>query len=144
MHDMAARTDASQELMQDYKTLRDFVGAKEGARFTTDQEELMARAFEAYLREGNAPNEGLRGVFERMKQWLSDVYRSMRDLNVELNDDIRRVFDGWIDATENSADDIILELSTDDVSTGTMSFRDMMAELKQDKSILQAMKECAI
>lgn len=56
-------------------------------------QEQWARGFEAYLREGTAPTSGLAGVFEQFKRWLSQVYRSVTDLNVKINDDVRGVFD---------------------------------------------------
>jgi hypothetical protein len=56
-------------------------------------QEQWARGFEAYLREGVAPNEGLRGIFEQFKRWLTGIYRNALDLNVNINDDIRGVFD---------------------------------------------------
>ena len=56
-------------------------------------QEQWARGFEAYLREGVAPNEGLRGIFDQFKRWLTSIYRQALDLNVNINDDIRGVFD---------------------------------------------------
>ena len=56
-------------------------------------QEQWARAFEAYLMEGKSPSKDLRTVFERMRAWLLAVYRSVTNLNVEISDDIRSVFD---------------------------------------------------
>ena len=56
-------------------------------------QEQWARGIEAYMREGQAPTPELAGVFERFKQWLVDVYRSLADLNVKLSPEIRQVFD---------------------------------------------------
>jgi hypothetical protein len=55
--------------------------------------EQFARGFEAYLFEGKAPSVELRAVFARVRAWLLNVYKSMAALKVEINDDIRRVFD---------------------------------------------------
>ncbi|MDR1947624.1 MAG: hypothetical protein LBQ51_10745 [Desulfovibrio sp.] len=55
--------------------------------------EYFARGFEAYCREGKAPSEGLRGVFARFKKWLLAVYKDAKELGVEMNDDVRGVFD---------------------------------------------------
>lgn len=54
--------------------------------------EQWARAFEAYLREGEAPSAGLRGIFEQFKRWLLDLYRSATDLNINLSDEMKGVF----------------------------------------------------
>jgi hypothetical protein len=64
-------------------------------------QEQWARGFEAYLREGTAPTSRLAGVFEQFKQWLTQVYRSLKDLNVNLSDDVRGVFDRLLGAPEN-------------------------------------------
>jgi hypothetical protein len=55
--------------------------------------EKWARGFEAYLYEGKAPSEELRGVFRRFRSWLKQVYQSLKSLNVELTDEVRSVFD---------------------------------------------------
>lgn len=55
--------------------------------------EQFARGFEAYLFKGKAPNTELQGVFQRFRAWLVNIYKELRNLNVELNDDITRVFD---------------------------------------------------
>ncbi len=77
---------------KDWQTVKDWLGAK-GNTLTEEQEEKFARGFEAYLREGKAPKPGLQGVFDRFKTWLTSIYKSAQDLNVEINEDIRRVFD---------------------------------------------------
>lgn len=59
-------------------------------------QEQWARGFEAYVREGNAPSAGLARAFEQFKQWLTAIYRRASDLNVNLSDDIRRVFDNLL------------------------------------------------
>lgn len=63
------------------------------AATTVEHHEKFARAIEAYFREGKAPTEALRAVFARFAAWLKEIYRSARDLDVELNDDVRAVFD---------------------------------------------------
>ena len=55
--------------------------------------EFFARGFEAYLREGRAPDLELTGVFRTLKRLLMNIYRSVKSLNVQLSDDVRRVFD---------------------------------------------------
>jgi hypothetical protein len=55
--------------------------------------EQFARGFEAYLFEGKAPSTELRGIFQRFRAWMLQVYRELKNLNVELNDEVRGVFD---------------------------------------------------
>lgn len=53
--------------------------------------EKFARGFEQYLRDGEAPSAELKGVFQRFRDWLVEIYKSAKSLNVKLNDDIRGV-----------------------------------------------------
>ncbi len=55
--------------------------------------EKWARGFEAYLRDGVAPTDGLRAAFERFRMWLTEVYRSVRDLGVTVPDEVGGVMD---------------------------------------------------
>lgn len=55
--------------------------------------EQFARGFESYLREGNSPNIELRGVFQKMRAWLVNVYSNISKLGVSLNSEVRGVFD---------------------------------------------------
>lgn len=77
---------------REFETIKKWLGAK-GNTFTELQEEKFARGFEAYLREGKAPVEGLKAVFEKFKEWLTSIYKTARQLDVTINDDIREVFD---------------------------------------------------
>lgn len=55
--------------------------------------EQWARAFEVYLRDGKAPNAAMRGVFEQFKDFLTQVYKSVTGMGVNLSPEIRGVFD---------------------------------------------------
>lgn len=55
--------------------------------------EQFARGFESYLMEGKAPNLELQTVFARVKSWMLNVYQSLKNLNVDLNPEVRGVFD---------------------------------------------------
>jgi hypothetical protein len=91
--DLAKRDDASEVLKGDYQKVLDYLGAKDGEPFTREQQETWARANEQYLREGKAPSASLKGAFQRFAIWLGTVYKHASDLGVELNDNIRGVFD---------------------------------------------------
>src|SRR5690606_29666169 len=80
-------------------TIREWVG-NDGGDFTTEQHEQFARGFEAYLFEGKAPSPELVTAFARFRSWLIGVYKSLRNLNVELTDDVRGVFDRLIATDE--------------------------------------------
>ena len=90
---------------EDTQAILDFVGANSLAEITAEtpegveMHEKFARAFEAYLREGKAPSLSLRNAFARIKEWMMRLYQSADDLDVELDDSIRGVFDRML-ATE--------------------------------------------
>ncbi len=84
---------ADDSMRADYVTLMNWLDATEGEPLTREQHEQFARGFEAYLREGKAPSKSLESPFARFKKWLLRIYRQARQLNVELTDDVRGVFD---------------------------------------------------
>lgn len=94
MADLSTLPSATEELKTDFETLKTWLNYEEGqVSFTVDQQEQFARGFEAYLREGKAPSSALAEAFENFKQWLMQIYKSLRDLNVELTDEVRGVMD---------------------------------------------------
>lgn len=55
--------------------------------------EIFARGFEQYLREGKAPNNYLKQAFRSFWNWLRHLYPMAEKLDVEINDSIRSVYD---------------------------------------------------
>lgn len=55
--------------------------------------EIFARGFEQYLREGKAPNNYLKQAFRSFWNWLRHLYPMAERLGVEINDSIRSVYD---------------------------------------------------
>lgn len=98
--DVAAQADAPEQIVRDVATIRAWVGAEQGQAFTVEQHEQFARGFEKYLAEGKAPNPDLAGTFARFKRWIIGVYKDLTRLNVELTDDVRRVFDRLVATDE--------------------------------------------
>jgi hypothetical protein len=54
------------------------VGFKENAAWGEEQQEAFAEALENYLTNGTAPNEEIRGLFERIKEFIGRIYRTMK------------------------------------------------------------------
>lgn len=106
----AAHPDAPKELLDDVQTVRDYLDMKpEQTVPTRGQHELFARSFERYLREGVSPTKELDGVFAKLKQWLMDVYKTLRDLGkAPLNPDLREVFDKLV-AHEGNKESVLPE-----------------------------------
>lgn len=90
--DLAADPNTPQDVKDDVDAIRKWVG-NDGGAWTTDQHETFARGFEAWLMEGRAPSSALRLAFVRFKEWLTDIYKTIARLNVELTPEVRRVFD---------------------------------------------------
>ena len=69
-------------------------------KFTGDEgvpraaEEAFARGFERYVAEGVAPTEGLKGVFEKFRRWLLEIYRSIKGsgIDIELSEGMRSLY----------------------------------------------------
>ena len=88
---------------KDAKVISKWLGADDLTQLTREQEEQWARGFEAYLMEGKAPSIELRDAFSRFRDWLVQIYKNMTRLRVELDDDIRGVFDRLLATDEQIA-----------------------------------------
>jgi hypothetical protein len=75
--------------IKDYQTILDFIGTDA----TREGQEKFAEAFEKYLLEGKAPSLSLTSAFERIQKWFMEIAKVLRGSNIELNDEIREVFD---------------------------------------------------
>jgi hypothetical protein len=99
MQKMSYSGQADAKLRKDWQTTLDWLGAKWGEELTIEQKEKFAKAGEAYLREGKAPTPALTKAFKTLRKWFLNIYRSIRPLGVNINDDMRQVFDRLL-ATE--------------------------------------------
>jgi hypothetical protein len=100
LRDLAALEGAPEQIVKDWETLQGFTADEETQ---TGKEEKLARAFELYLREGSAPSAALADVFQRLRSWFVAVYRMAKQLNVELTDEVRQVFDRMLATDEEIA-----------------------------------------
>ncbi|MDR3352267.1 MAG: hypothetical protein LBO00_04500 [Zoogloeaceae bacterium] len=67
--------------------------------------EKFACGFEAYLREGKAPNEKMEGIFEQFKAWLKTIYQKLSGLGVKLTPEVRQAMGRMI--VENGRDNML-------------------------------------
>lgn len=100
MADVASQPGAPDRITKDLQTFFEWSGVGSLAEWRAmppaqkrEHHERFARGFEAYLYEGKAPSEEARGMFSRFRSWLLTVYKSLAQLNVELTDEVRGVFD---------------------------------------------------
>jgi hypothetical protein len=113
MADMATRPNAAPVMRADFDTLLGWFGvtgtpeadaATSWHLMSLDEKrqfhEQFARGFEAYLFEGTAPSVEMQGIFQRFRAWLTNVYESLKALDVTLTDDVRGVFDRMLASDE--------------------------------------------
>ena len=103
MTDLVETGQGNVRMQEDLQMLRDWTGVGTNGKFTREHHEKFARAFEAYLMEGNAPSAGLRSLFNRFKGWLTFIYKTALSLNVELTDEVREVMDRLLASDEEIA-----------------------------------------
>jgi hypothetical protein len=103
----------SEEFATHYKNAKEWAGVK-GEVWTRKAEEKFARGFERYLRDGKAPNDSLKAVFDSLKEWLTNVYKTIKgsSLDVKMSDEIRQVFDRMLSDKEPAKPEAVKEGAT--------------------------------
>jgi len=102
--------DKAMDVVTDWVKSRGVQVTHKGGRFIGDAkaveeaEEMFAVGFEAYIREGKPPQPGLKAIFEKMKQWMIDIYSSVKQAeemgeikNLKISPELRKVFDNLLD-----------------------------------------------
>lgn len=103
MGSLSQAENAPQNIKDDYAAILKFLEVESTDQIQTEQHEKFARGFEAYAFEGKAPSVELQSAFRRFKQWLVNVYRNMKNLNVTINDELRGVFDRMLASSDEIA-----------------------------------------
>lgn len=137
--------------VKDWQTIRDHVGAKEGEALTVDQEEEIARSFEAYLRTGKAPSLELQEAFQRFKAWLIRIYKELRDLNVNVTPEVAAVFDrmlatdAQIEAMKDNklfrADPAVMEMLNEEQQRQYVRQAERAIETAKEKLLAKALRQ---
>lgn len=91
---------ASEAMVKDWNAISKWLGVDLLSPQLTEPQyraahEQFARGFEEYLREGKAPSPELANAFERFKQWLTKIYKTVQALGpdrVPLTDEVRQTF----------------------------------------------------
>ncbi|MDX9690531.1 MAG: hypothetical protein RBT70_08765 [Alphaproteobacteria bacterium] len=91
--DIASQPDAPQAIKDDFARTMEWLGVQSYDQVQTPQHEQFARGFEAYLYQGEAPSASLRATFDKFKLWLTNLYRSIKSLNVNVSPEMKGVFD---------------------------------------------------
>ena len=108
-------------------------------------QERFARGFEKYLMDGSAPTKEMQAVFRRFKKWLTDIYKTTKNLgNVELTPEIKDIFDRMI-STEDEINAWAAQRKleaidkTIDVNQSELGNLKAWAESVKDKALEKAM-----
>ena len=123
---------------EDFRIVSDWLGKEDVGRtfsspdFSTEDKERFAKGFEAYIMEGRAPSLRLRPVFEKLKRWFFEIYRSIRALGVELNDNMRSLYDRLLAKEVERRTNIIEQMNEEyNVNAGNQPTREMLDEYDQ-------------
>lgn len=65
-----------------------------GTKWSVETSEKFARGFEKFLSEGKAPNKELQKIFDKFKEWLTDIYNGITgsEIDVKLNPAMRKIY----------------------------------------------------
>lgn len=102
--------------------------------WTTETSEYFARGFEKYLADGVAPDSVLQKIFDKFKEWLTDIYNGIKDseIDIELNSEMKRIYAQMIgveSGTSNNSN--ILKVSENGKSYST-TFKNGILEFKDE------------
>ena len=92
LQQVAQTEQASDKLKSDWATIKEWLGVGEDNVISEEQHEKFARGVEAYFMTRKAPSSKLAELFDTFRRWLTRVYEDVKELDVELNDDVVRVF----------------------------------------------------
>ena len=99
---LASMENAPEQLVTDWNTLKEWSGWVDGENVdNTKAHEKFARAWESYLRSGEAPTSALQRVFRQFSKWLTRIYRSVQRLGGEVPSDIKDVMARMIATQED-------------------------------------------
>lgn len=110
MSEMATQPDAPMSVRRDFETLLDRFGMKDRAEWEAGglegqraSQEKFARAFEDYLHTGVAPTQGLQGIFDKFRRWISSIVPLIIRQGHDLPREVRAVMDRMIATDEEIA-----------------------------------------
>jgi uncharacterized protein YbcI len=86
-----------EKFAKDYEYAKKWAGVKDN-QWSRAAEEKWARGFEKYLRTGKAPNAKLKDVFEKLRTWLTNIYKTIKgsSIDIKLTPEITSVFDNLL------------------------------------------------
>lgn len=105
MQMLAAKPEASAELLADYATIQKFAGIEGLGPVPAEAHEKFVDAFIKYFETGAAPSESLQPIFSKFRVWLVSLWAEVRTwAGIEIPADMRQVFDRILTTDEAVAD----------------------------------------
>lgn len=94
----ADANDTARKLFADWEAVkawfkREGIDVNDSDPIPTEAHELWARGMERYFMEGKAPSSSLATAFASFRAWLLRIYKVVANLNSNIDDDVRGVFD---------------------------------------------------
>ena len=85
------------DFAKDYEAAKKWAGVDDNF-WHTAAEEKFARGFERYLRSGKAPNKSLQSVFNKLREWFSNIYEQIKggSIDVNITPRMKKVFDNLL------------------------------------------------
>ena len=126
--------ETNNDFAKDYETAKKWAGVKDN-QWTRAAEEKWARAFERYLRAGKAPSKSLKNVFEKLSEWLTNIYKTIKgsSIDIKLTPSITSVFDNLLATKEEQGKAV--EKPKEDILEDAFGFLDSI-----DKGISKVLK----
>lgn len=125
-------------LRRDVRKLMDTWGIKDvseweklGTEGQRQYHEQFASWVEEFLATGRVPNDSLRGFFEKMRQWITDLYRDIRS---HLNSRYRQEFGKDLPALSDEVRDILER---------NIAYEDRLSAVQRDFSPTMAQTDAA-
>jgi len=77
------------------------------SKWDTGVSERFARGFERYLASGKAPDSRLQKIFDKFKEWLTEIYNGIKgsDIDIELNNEMKSIYDKMLGGNETKLQD---------------------------------------
>lgn len=85
--------DAPFKTMKEAEDFLNIYNQEKGNKWTRDTSEQFARGFEAYLNEGKAYDFNLQVLFDRFREWLTDIYRAVFKFQLNKDGEIQDIRD---------------------------------------------------
>ena len=100
----AQRPNAPESIKADWELLRRELAIPSNGEIPRSSHEQWARSVERMLGEGEAPTPELASVFARFREWLLAIYNDLRNLNVEINPELKGILDRMLATDQEIAD----------------------------------------